>query len=66
MSAITGGVSFCDDQPSSGPQIERTKSLVRVGTKLVTYGAIGVTITWFSPAVFRLIGIERSTVYTEM
>lgn len=39
---------------------------VEVPYKLVTYVAIGITITFLSPCVFRRLRIERETMFTEV
>lgn len=39
---------------------------VEVPQKLITYVTLGMTITFLSPCVFRNLGIERVTMYTEV
>ena len=51
--------------PSSGNE-QSGRLTVKLVCKLLTYAAIGININWFSPAVFRLLGIERPTFHTEI
>lgn len=39
---------------------------VEVPQKLITYVTLGMTITFLSPCVFRHLGIERATMFTEV
>jgi sphingosine-1-phosphate phosphatase 1 len=45
---------------------EEIEANVKLGTKLFTYGLVGVDVTWLAPAVFRLLTIERPTFHTEI
>ena len=48
-------------------QIEnKTKIKVNLAYKLITYTAMGFNMVVMAPIVFRVIGCERSTFYTEM
>ena len=52
------------DQPN---RIEnKTKIRVNLAYKLITYTAMGFNMVVAAPIVFRVIGCERSTFYTEM
>lgn len=42
------------------------KLFIKLGTKLITYAAIGIDVVCFAPAVFRLLNIERPTFHTEI
>lgn len=42
------------------------KLFIKLGTKLITYAAIGIDVMWFAPAVFRMLNIERPTYHTEI
>ncbi|XP_015927970.2 sphingosine-1-phosphate phosphatase 2 [Parasteatoda tepidariorum] len=44
----------------------RQKLLVEIPSKFLTYTAIGFVITYVSPFVFRLLNIERLTMFTEV
>lgn len=44
----------------------KQKILVEVPSKFITYCAIGFVITYVSPFVFRLLHIERETMFTEV
>ena len=44
----------------------KTKIRVNLAYKLFTYTAIGFNMVVTAPIVFRVIGCERSTYYTEM
>ncbi|XP_013781285.1 sphingosine-1-phosphate phosphatase 1-like [Limulus polyphemus] len=44
----------------------KTKHTVQVFFKYLTYSAIGFTITYLSPVVFRFLNIERITMFTEV
>ena len=46
--------------------VANSELFVKIGCKLITYTAIGINIMWFSPAVFRMLGIERPTFHTEI
>jgi hypothetical protein len=39
---------------------------VEVPMKVITYMAMGLTITYLSPVVFRFLNIERVTMFTEI
>ena len=39
---------------------------VKLGTKLFTYGLVGVDVMWLAPVIFRLLNIERPTFHTEI
>lgn len=44
----------------------RIKPVVEVPVKLLTYFFMGTSITYLSPVVFRLLKIERPTMFTEV
>ncbi|XP_054713474.1 sphingosine-1-phosphate phosphatase 2-like [Uloborus diversus] len=44
----------------------KRKLLVEIPSKFITYCAIGFVITYVSPFVFRLLYIERETMFTEV
>lgn len=44
----------------------RTRASVEVPYKLITYVAIGISITYVSPCIFRFLKIERETMFTEV
>lgn len=44
----------------------RNRAAVEVPYKLITYLGMGITITFLSPLVFRMLNIERETMYTEV
>ena len=44
----------------------RKRVSVEVPYKLITYVLLGITITFFSPCVFRKLDIERPTMFTEV
>lgn len=44
----------------------RQKTIVEVPYKFITYTAIGFVITYIAPCVFRLLNIERVTMFTEV
>lgn len=44
----------------------RTQASVEVPYKLITYLGMGLTITFLSPLVFRMLSIERVTMFTEV
>ena len=44
----------------------KTKIKVNLSYKLMTYIALGFNMVVTAPIVFRVIGCERSTFYTEM
>lgn len=39
---------------------------VEIPCKVITYMAMGLTITYLSPVVFRFLNIERQTMFTEI
>ena len=51
---------------SNNAKEEEMEANVKLGTKLFTYGLVGVDVTWLAPAVFRLLTIERPTFHTEI
>lgn len=46
--------------------VRDTEIFVKLGSKLITYAAIGIDVMYFAPAVFRLLNIERPTFHTEI
>ena len=44
----------------------KAKIFAELSTKFVTYAAMGFAMVIICPIVFQVIGIERSTFYTEM
>lgn len=44
----------------------KQKLLIEIPSKLITYCAIGFVITYVAPFVFRLLCIERETMFTEV
>lgn len=44
----------------------RVKASVEVPYKLITYLFMGFTITFLSPLIFRMLNIERVTMFTEV
>ncbi|RWS04706.1 sphingosine-1-phosphate phosphatase 1-like protein, partial [Dinothrombium tinctorium] len=44
----------------------KIRSSVEVPCKLIAYMAMGISITYLSPAIFRFLNIERITMFTEV
>jgi len=50
----------------SDPVLRRKASFMELATKFVTCFAMGFNIVFSIPALFRYLGIERPTFYTEI
>lgn len=47
-------------------QVSDLELFVRLGSKLITYGLIGLNVMCLAPNVFRYLDIERPTFHTEI
>lgn len=47
-------------------QVSDLELFVKLGSKLITYGAIGLNVMCLAPSVFRYLDIERLTFHTEI
>jgi len=63
--AVFSIVCYMRNLDPSDPKT-RVKTSVEVPLQLITYLGMGFTITFLSPMIFRLLSIERVTMFTEV
>ena len=64
--AMKGIVSTLRKDKVAKEDVRDVELFIKLGTKLITYAAIGIDVMYFAPAVFRLLNIERPTFHTEI